>query len=164
MNTELFNKAFHTEDHTKAYSLQEAMNFFWNKNLINVGELAEQAISKSCGVKQNKPNAKGSDLLDGSEIKYATVFYDRRVVYATIGGFKNKTGTIRGWVYEPVTGKNYFFLIPHSTYNQYTMSGKKSTMKIWFDKHGLPRSPTKNTHTDLWVHETDKDTFFNFKE
>lgn len=162
MNTELVNHAFDGEDDKKQYSLVEAMQFFWNKGLINVGELAEQAISKACNVKQVKRNAQGCDLADGSEVKYATVFHDNTTSYATIGGFKNKTGTIRGWVYEVSTDKNYYFLIPHETYSQYF--GTKTTMKVWFNANGTPKNPTKGIYKNLWLHQTDKKTFMSFTE
>jgi hypothetical protein len=64
MNKTLFEHAFVDEDHTKTYSLKEAAEFFWGRGLINKGELAEQAISKTINVEQNAPNTKGSDLKD----------------------------------------------------------------------------------------------------
>ena len=106
----------------------------------------------------------GSDLLDGSEIKYATVYRNRGSTYATIGGIKNKTGTIRGWVYEEITKKNYYFLIPNSVYSQYYENGKKSTMKLYFDTNGRPRNPTLNTNPNLWECKVTKRKFFSFKQ
>lgn len=164
MNNKLFEHAFADDDHNKSYSLREAMDFFWGRNLINKGELTEQAIAKSSKISQNIRNTKGSDLKDGSEIKYAEVFYDKRSTYATIGGFKNKTGMIRAWVYEPITKENYFFLIPYRAYSQYFSSGKKTTMKVWFDKKGKPRDPSNNQYENLWDYEVTEKQFMNFKQ
>jgi hypothetical protein len=164
MNKKLFEHAFADDDHTKTYTIQEALDFFWGRNLVNKGELAEQAISKTAKIDQNLRNTKGSDLTDGSEIKYSEVFYDRNSTYATIGGIKNKTGTIRAWVYEPVTNKNYYFLIPYSTYSEYFANGKKTTMKIWFDQDGHPRNPTNNSYQDLWDHMVTEKEFMEFKQ
>lgn len=163
MNKKLFEHAFADDDQTKTYTLKEASDFFWGRNLINKGELAEQAISKALKIKQNAPNTMGSDLIDGSEIKYAEVFYDKKSTYATISNIKNKTGTIRGWVYEPVTEKNYYFIIPYSVYSRYFEGGKKSTMKVWFDKNGNPRRPTNNINADLWDYKVTEKKFMKFK-
>lgn len=164
MNQKLFKHAFSGDDHIRTYTIKEALDFFWGRNLIDKGELAEQAISKTSKINQNPRNAKGSDLADGSEIKYAEVFYDRNSTYATIGGIKNKTGTIRAWVYEPVTKKNYYFLIPYITYSQYFTNGKKTTMKIWFDRNGDPRHPKNNYYKNLWDHKVTEKKFMKFKQ
>lgn len=164
MNIKLFEHAFAEDDHTKTYTIQEALNFFWGRNLVNKGELAEQAISKTANIAQNLPNTKGSDLADGSEIKYSEVFYDKQSTYATISGFKNKTGTIRAWVYESVTKKNYYFLIPHSTYSKYFEDGRKTTMKVWFNRNGTPRNPINNYYQNLWDHMVDEKEFMDFKQ
>jgi hypothetical protein len=164
MNKKLFDHAFAGEDHSKPYTLHEAAEFFWGRKLINKGEFAEQAISKTINVEQNAPNTMGSDLVDGSEIKYAEVYYDKRTVYATISGIKNKTGTIRGWVYEKCTESNYYFLIPHNVYSIYFESGKKSTMKIWFNRDGSPRRPKNHTNIDLWEYQVSEKKFMRFKE
>jgi hypothetical protein len=160
MNKTLFEHAFADEDLDKTYTLPEVAAFFWGRNLINKGELAEQAISKTLKIEQNAPNTMGSDLKDGSEVKYAEVFYDKRTAYATIGGIKNKTGNIRGWVYEPNTETNYYFIIPYQVYSKYFNKGKKSTMKIWFDQNGSPRRPQNNTNADLWDCQVTKDEFY----
>ena len=164
MNHKLFEHAFADDDHTKSYSIKEALDFFWGRNLVNKGELAEQAISKTAKIDQNLPNTKGSDLTDGSEIKYSEVFYDKRSTYATIGGIKNKTGTIRAWVYEPRSKQNYYFLIPYSTYCEYFADGKKTTMKIWFSRDGSPRNPENNSYKNLWDHMVDEQKFMEFKQ
>jgi hypothetical protein len=165
MNKKLFEHAFVDDDHKKTYTLQEASDFFWARNLIDKGELAEQAISKIIKVQQNAPNTMGSDFIDGSESKYSEVYYDKRTTYATIGNIKNKTGAIRAWVYEQkYTKENYYFIIPHSVYAPYFQDGKKSTMKIWFDKNGNPRRPTNNINADLWDCQVTEKEFREFKQ
>lgn len=164
MNKKLFEHAFADDDHTKVYTLQECAEFFWGRGLIDKGELAEQAISKTIKIDQNAPNTMGSDLTDGSEIKYSEVYYDRTTTYATIGGIKNKTGTIRAWVYEQNTKVNYYFIIPYSVYSQYFEAGKKSTMKIWFDSKGNPRRPIHNSNADLWDYSVTEKEFMEFKQ
>jgi len=164
MNKKLFEHAFAGEDHSKPYTLQEAAEFFWGRKLIDKGEFAEQAISKKANIEQNAPNTMGSDLVDGSEIKYSEVYYDKRTTYATISGIKNKTGTIRAWIYEQNTESNYYFLIPYKVYSTYFTNGKKSTMKIWFNKDGTPRRPKNHTNPDLWDYEVTEKKFMKFKE
>jgi hypothetical protein len=165
MNEKLFEHAFADNDHKKTYTIKEAMDFFWDRGLIDKGELAEQAIAKTIKIDQNAPNTMGSDLVDGSEIKYSEVYYDRTTTYATIGGIKNKTGTIRAWVYEQKNTKiNYYFIIPYNVYSQYFEDGKKSTMKIWFDSSGNPRRPMNHSNADLWDHSVSEKDFMEFKQ
>ena len=54
-------------------SLENAINLLLSKNLINVGELAEQAISKKSGVAMCDKNTANIDLVSGVQIKYSTV-------------------------------------------------------------------------------------------
>lgn len=164
MNQDLINYAFAGEDFSKPYTLAEAATFFHGRNILNLGELAEQAISKKIKIGQQTRNKEGSDLLDGTEIKYSIVQFYTSSTYATIGNVKNKTGTIRAWVYEERTKKNHYFLIPYSVYSQYFEGGKKSTMKVWFDSKGKPRTPKFNTNPNLWECRVTKQKFFSFKQ
>ena len=52
------------------YTLEEAFDIFSNQNLIDVGELAEKAISKKSGVAQCDKNTPGIDLVSGKQIKH----------------------------------------------------------------------------------------------
>jgi len=54
-------------------SLESAINLLLAKNLINVGELAEQAISKKSGVAMCGKNTANIDLVSGVQVKYSTV-------------------------------------------------------------------------------------------
>lgn len=162
MNQELVKHGFEDEDFSNPYTLEFISRLF-ARNLINTGELAEQAIAKTSKIAQHPRNTMGSDFTDGSEAKYTTVYYNQNTGYATIGGTKNKTGTIRGWVYdEKKTKKNYYFLIPYEVYSLYFSS--KSTMKIFFSGAGKPRNPEKNTNPNLWECKVTKREFFRFKQ
>jgi len=144
---------YHTRN--KFLTLNDALKFLWQQDLINVGELAEKAIVKKSKKKleKNKKNAKGSDFKDKSDSKYSTVFYDKSTNYATVSGLKNKTGKLRVMVYEPKTQKNYFFIIPHKVYAPYQHTG--DSLKIYFTKDGQPRTVYRETNTrpNLWLHE-----------
>jgi len=163
MNQDLIEYALAGEDFSKPYTLTEAAMFFHGRNLMHTGEVLEQAISKKTKIPQQSRNKMGCDFLDGSESKYTTVYYDKTSAYATIGNVKNKTGTIRGLVYdEKKTKKTYYFLIPYEVYSHYFDT--KSTMKIFFDKAGKPRIPEKNTNPNLWECKVTKRKFFAFKQ
>lgn len=136
------------------FTLEEAIEFLWKDNVINVGELAERAIVRnSKNLKQNSRGQKGSDFNDKSDSKYVTVNYGGTTGYACIAGIKNKIGMLRVMVHEPKTNKNYFFRIPHKVYAPY--AGKNDSLKVYFNKHtGAPRHPTReNIRYDLWDHE-----------
>ena len=72
MNNPLTQTLFGNELLT-TMSLENAINLLLSKNLINVGELAEQAISKKSGVAMCSKNTANIDLVSGVQIKYSTV-------------------------------------------------------------------------------------------
>lgn len=154
MNQQLVNMAIPASIRNKKMTVNESIKFLWNKNLIVIGELAEQAIVKKSTLKQHSRNTKGSDFNDNSDSKYVTVSHYQTKLgciqsYASIGGIKNKIGALRVMVFEPKTEKNYFFLIPHRIYKPYI--GKNDSLKIYFDKNGKPRRPTRaDKRYDLW--------------
>lgn len=166
MNQDLIEYALAGEDFSKPYFIHEIMSMFHGINIINTGEVLERAISNKTKLKQQSRNKQGSDFEDGSESKYTTVFYDKSSAYASIGGIKNKTGTIRALVYdEKKTKKTYYFLISYDVYSQYFKDGKKSTLKIFFDKEtGKPRTPVFNTNPNLWECKVTKQKFFSYKQ
>ena len=53
------------------YTLEEAFEIFSEQNLIEIGELAEKAISKKSGVAQCDKNTPEIDLVSGKQIKHA---------------------------------------------------------------------------------------------
>jgi hypothetical protein len=136
------------------FTLEEAIEFLWERDLINVGELAEKAIARNSGLVQNRRNAKGSDFCDNSDSKYTSVYHGPVASYATVSGIQNKGGVLRILVHEPKTKKNYYFLVPYKVYKPYT--GADDSIKIWFDRDGNPRDPKRNIRENLWEYEVSK--------
>jgi hypothetical protein len=152
MNKKLVSMVYSNYYRKELFTLEEAIEFLWKDNVINVGELAERAlVKKNKKLKQNSRGQKGSDFNDDSDSKYSTVCYYDGTAYATIAGIKNKIGMLRVMVHEPKTNKNYFFRIPHKVYAPYV--GKNDSLKVWFDKEGNPRHPKRNLRHNLWRHE-----------
>lgn len=152
MNQELVNMAFSWHHRTDLFTLQEAIDFLWKRNLINVGEMAELALCKQGKLKQTNRNNKGFDFDDKSDSKYVTVTHYKIASYATIGGIQNKIGTLRVIAHEPKTRTNYFFKIPYSVYKPYTQGN--DSLKIYFDRDGNPRDPRRsNARYNLWDYE-----------
>lgn len=157
MNQQLISMAFSNYYRKEIFSLEEALHFLGDRNLINIGELAEFAIQRKGKLKKNARNTKGSDFEDNSDSKYVTVsHYETKLgtisSYASISGLRNKIGTLRVMVYEPITDVNYFFRIPHRVYAPYTDAD--DSLKIWFDSNGDPRVPTRsNIRYNLWDYE-----------
>jgi hypothetical protein len=157
MNQQLISMAFSNYYRKEVFTLEEALHFLGDRNLINVGELAEVAIQRKGKLKKNARNTKGSDFNDNSESKYVTVSHYKTkqgslASYASIAGLRNKIGTLRVMVYEPLTDVNYFFRIPHRVYAPYT--DVDDSLKIWFDSNGDPRVPTRsNIRYNLWDYE-----------
>ena len=150
MNSELVRLAFSNYYRKECFTLEEAIEFLWDKNLINVGEMAEQAlVKKSKNLKQNSRGKKGSDFNDLTEHKYSTVRYESaNCGRAQINGIKNKVGDIRIMVYEPVKNKNWYFRIPNSVYK------KVASLKVYFNLDGSPRDPIRiDRKINLWDHK-----------
>lgn len=150
MNKKLVSMAYSNYYRKELFTLEEAIEFLWKDNVINVGELAERAIIRnSKNLTKNSRGQKGSDFSDKSDSKYVTVHYGSSA-YAAIAGIKNKIGMLRVMVHEPKTNKNYFFRIPYKVYAPYV--GKNDSIKVYFNKHtGAPRRPTReNIRYDLW--------------
>jgi hypothetical protein len=150
MNNQLVNMVFPPYIRYEEMTLEEAITLLWNMDLMNKGELHEVAlVAKSRNqLRKHTKNKKGSDFQDGSDAKYAEVGYYGSSAYATLGGFKNKTGPLRVAVFEPKNNKNYFFTIPHEVYFPYTKND--DSLKFWFDKNGNPRDPLKSGRVNLW--------------
>ena len=122
-------------------TLENAINFLLSKNLINVGELAEQAISKKSGVAMCSKNTANIDLVSGVQIKYSTVkkpaSSDRYLAYISI----NTTAPILCVITNPVINEQYFLHIPYSAFRH--LSG--NCIAISFGKDGHPGS-------SIWWH------------
>jgi len=161
VNKELVQMSFSRYYRNELFTLEEAIDFLWQRNLINVGELAEHAISRNGNLKKQNKCQKGYDFDDKSDSKYTQVYHYKSASYATVAGIKNKIGTLRVMVHEPVTNKNYYFKVPYKVYKPYTNAAGGDSLKIWFDRNGHPRSPTQNKRPDLWKYKCSKTEWAN---
>ena len=117
-------------------TLQEALLLLRSMNLLNIGELAEQAISKKSGVKTCDRNTPNIDLVTGVQIKHAMTNPIKnqpnlRKAHISIAG---TTAPILAVITETITQEQYFLHIPFSAYRM--LDG--NTIAITFDKYGNP--------------------------
>lgn len=158
MNLNLIKLRFSKKKLNSQMTFLDVIEELWKDNLINVGELAEQAaVKKSKSLKQNTRCKKGSDFTDLTEHKYSTVAYDsKNCGRAQINGIKNKVGDIRIMVFEPVQSKNWYFKIPHSAYK------KVASLKVYFNLDGTPRDPVRcDSKINLWDHKCSQKEWAN---
>jgi len=113
-------------------SLENAINLLLSKNLINVGELAEQAISKKSGVAMCDRNTANIDLVSGVQIKYATVKKPASSEYYRAYITINTTAPILCVITNPVLNEQYFLHIPYNAFKH--LSG--NCISILFGKNG----------------------------
>jgi hypothetical protein len=116
-------------------TFKDALSLLADLELLNVGELAEQAVSKKSGFDQAQRCQIGCDLINGWEIKHGQARARKTARRAFVAGFENKTGVIRVIITELLTGRLYFFKIPYRHY--YHSIG--SSMNFDFDLDGTPR-------------------------
>lgn len=159
MNRELVRLAFSNYYRKEYVTLEDAIEFLWERNLVDVGELTELAITKQGKLKKESRGNKGFDFNDHSDSKYCTVNHYEKISYATIAGICNKIGPLRVMVYEPLTNKNYFFKIPHKVYKPFTLAN--DTIKVWFDAQGSPRNPKRNLRENLWNYQCTRQEWAN---
>ena len=126
-------------------SLKKAFDFLLSKNLINVGELAEQAISKKSGIAMCSKNTSNIDLVSGTQIKYSTVKKPASSEYYLAYISINTTAPILCVINNPVIDQQYFLHIPYRAFQHI----RGSCISIVFGKDGCP-SPSK-----WWHHEVD---------
>jgi len=122
-------------------TLENAINLLLSKNLINVGELAEQAISKESGVAMCSKNTANIDLVSGVQIKYATVKMSASTDYYRAYISINTTAPILCVITNPVIKQQYFLHIPYKAFKH--LSG--NCINISFGKDGKPGS-------SIWWH------------
>ena len=144
MNNALTQTIFGNELHT-LMSLQNAIALLISKNLINVGELAEQAISKKSGVAMCSKNTANIDLVSGVQIKYATVKKSASSEYYRAYISINTTAPILCVITNPVLNEQYFLHIPYRAFKH--LDG--NCINIYFGKDGEPRS------SQWWNYEVD---------
>mgnify|MGYP000405514268 CR=1 FL=1 len=132
-------------DVEKTMTLMDAINVLRAHDLLNIGELAERAISVQSGVEMCSKNSPNIDLVSGHQIKHATVkkpaSSDYYAAYVTI----NTTAPILCVITNPIEKEQYFLHIPYSAHRH--LSG--SCISILFGKDG--RSSTSK----WWNYEVD---------
>jgi len=107
---------------TETKTLQEAIDVLFEMNLIDIGELAELAISKKSGIKQCSKNTPGIDLVSGKQIKHARTNPDDLGKVSSLKAYisiKGITAPILAVVTERVTKKQYFFYFPYKSFSMY---------------------------------------------
>jgi hypothetical protein len=113
-------------------TLMEAINLLRKHDLLNIGELAERAISVQSGVDMCDKNTPNIDLVTGKQIKHATVkkpASDRHYkAYISI----NTNAPILCVITNPITGNQYFLHIPYKAFRH--LSG--SCISIGFGTDG----------------------------
>lgn len=121
----------------KTLTLSDALSLLTEMNLVNLGELAEQAISKKSGVKQCARNTPNIDLVSGVQIKHARTSFVKNNRYGIQKAYISIKGTdapILAVITEQVTGKQYFLNIPYQARGH--LCG--NTISICFDQYGNP--------------------------
>jgi hypothetical protein len=128
------------------YTLEEAFEIFSEQNLIEIGELAEKAISKKSGVAQCDKNTPEIDLVSGKQIKHAQTNPNgnNRTCLNAWFGIKNTCAPILLVVTERLTKQQYFFYIPYKAYSHVNANA----ISIPFELDGTPR---RSNH--WWHHE-----------
>lgn len=121
----------------RSFKLSAVLSGLNDLNLLNIGELAEKAISMKSGVEQCTRNTPEIDLLSGAQVKHAQTSFLKNSPWQIQKAYisiKGTTAPILAVVTERVTGKQYFFNIPYQARRH--LSG--NTISICFDKHGNP--------------------------
>lgn len=136
------------KDLKKKMPLEDAIQLIISKNLFDIGELAEQAISKKSGIDQCDKNTPGIDLVSGKQIKHAQTNPDHVNSYnlkahITVRGI---TAPILAVVTERVTKQQYFFYVPYKAHKH--LNG--NTFCIPFETDGTPRRSNS-----WWKYEVD---------
>ena len=115
-----------------------------NSDEISLGSVWENALSmfmpftKKCSL-----NSMAMDWKDGTDGKFVmtSINDDAKQFQISLGGIKNKTGTLRICVCARQDNyKLYFMLIPYAVYSQWP-TNTYSPLKLSFTKHGIPTGP-----------------------
>jgi hypothetical protein len=131
---------------TQHMSLHDAIELLIGKNLINVGQLAEMAISKKANVAMCSPCTPNIDLVSGVQIKYATVMKPASSDYYCAYISRNTTAPMCVIISNPMeNNKQYFLYIPYSAHQHLT----GSCINISFGRDGLDSS------SKWWHHQVD---------
>lgn len=129
---DILAETYFGEDVNNTMTLMEAINVLRTHDLLNIGELAERAISVGSGVDMCDKNTPNIDLVTGKQIKHATVkkpaSSDHYKAYITI----NTRAPILCVITNPINKKQYFLHIPFNAHKH--LSG--NCINIGFGKDG----------------------------
>jgi hypothetical protein len=112
-----------------------------NSGEISMGSVWENALSMFMPFTQKcSLNSMSMDWEDGTDGKFAMTSISTHFPqdYVSVGGCKNKTGTLRVCICSRYDNyKLYFLLIPHSVYSNWACNSQ-SPLKLLFTKDGKP--------------------------
>jgi hypothetical protein len=134
-------------DLDKSFTLAQAIKILEARNLINVGEVAEQAISIGSGIELCSKNTPEIDLVSGKQIKRGLTNPDTQWHKGALHAFcsiRNHTSTILFVATERSTNKDYYFVFPYSAYKWHN----GNTISVPFNLSGSPRRSNK-----WWAYE-----------
>ena len=114
----------------KKFTLAYVLSMLDKMDLLQNGQLAELAISKSSGVKLCSKLTKNIDLVSGKQIKHARTHFRDGRWQATIS--RNTTAPMLVVISETNTSEHYYLNIPYKAHSH--MSG--NTIGISFGEHG----------------------------
>lgn len=128
------------KDLNKKLTLGQAIGILESRGLINIGELAEQAISIGSNVALCSKNTPEIDLVSGKQIKHGkTNPSTQNTGLKAFCSIKNHTSTILFVATETLTQKEYYFVFPYSSYGYYY----GNTICVPFDWRGTPMRSNK---------------------
>jgi hypothetical protein len=118
----------------KRMSVGKFLRLLDQKNLLDIGELAEQAKSKTAGVALCKKHTKGIDTENGVQIKHVKTWTEPKVtgIRAHVSP-RNSQGPLAITVTETITDKQWYFWIPLNDAQQ------ANSIKFTFNSDGSPR-------------------------
>lgn len=109
-------------DLMKKMTLKDAIDLLMKDNMIDIGELAERAISIKSGIDQCDKNTPNIDLVSGKQIKHAQTNPDHVGKVSSLKAhisIRGITAPILAVVTERVTKNQYFFYFPYKSFCMY---------------------------------------------
>jgi hypothetical protein len=136
------------------FTLAEAINLIHANGLLNIGELAEKAISCKSQLTQAPRCQEGFDFINKNgtpiEVKHGQTHKKsnstQRVAYISK---KNKEAHMLAIVTEAVTGKQYYFSIPYHAYKY----KDGNAFDITFTESGAPITYRPRSQYNWWNYE-----------
>jgi hypothetical protein len=133
-----FGKSIHS-----TMTLMEAINLLRKHDMLNIGELAERAISVKSNVRLCAKNTPDIDLVSGKQIKHATVTKSvSSDYYKAYISIKNTTAPLLCVITNPYENRQYFLHIPPEAYRyrdgntiaiSFGRDGRSSGTSIWWN-------------------------------